>query len=77
MQKGEKMNELKSCPFCGASMKLRDGTYPSGSRRIEPDGWHDDNCPLYYVFWCFDVEDDGWTPESVTESWNRRINDAN
>lgn len=65
------MPDLKSCPFCGCSMKIHSGFYPNGSRYIEPRGWHDLNCPLDNVIWCFDVEN-GWTEKAVTKSWNRR-----
>ena len=64
--------ELKSCPFCGCSMEIRSDRYPNGDKRIEPYGWHDDLCPLNHVLWCFDVEDDWWTEDSVAKSWNRR-----
>lgn len=67
------MIDLKPCPFCGASMELSIDAYPNGDKRIEPYGWHDDDCPLNHVLWCFDVEEDGWSEETVAESWNRRI----
>ena len=69
------MAELKPCPFCGCSMEVRSDFYPNGSKRIEPNGWHDPECPLDQVLWCFDVEDDGWTEDTVAESWNRRVGD--
>lgn len=66
------MTELKPCPFCGCYMDIQSDFYPNGSKRIEPRGWHDLDCPLDHVLWCFDVEEDGWTEETVAESWNRR-----
>ena len=62
--------KLKPCPFCGASMEIGSWSYPGGAKRIEPSGWHDDNCPLDYVLWYFDDE---WAEEMITESWNRRV----
>ena len=49
------MTELKPCPFCGCSMEIRSDFYPNGSKRIEPNGWHYDKCPLNHLLWCFDV----------------------
>ena len=66
------MNELKPCPFCGTSMKLWVDKYPNGDARIEPHGWHDKKCPIAHLLWCYDVEEDGWTEEMVSESWNMR-----
>lgn len=68
--------ELKPCPFCDASMKIRSDKYPNGEQYIRPYGWHDDDCPLNHVLWCFDVEVDGWTEEKVAEAWNWRANDV-
>jgi len=67
--------ELKPCPFCGCSIEIMIGHYPNGDVQIEPYGWHDSNCPLDHVLWCFNVEEDGWTVETVAEDWNRRIRD--
>ena len=66
------MKELKPCPFCGCSMEIEEGNYPNGNAWIEPHGWHDDDCPLNHVLWCFDVEEDGWTAETIAKSWNMR-----
>lgn len=66
------MAELIPCPFCGASAEILEDTYPNGDKRIEPYAWHDEKCPLNNVLWCFDVDEDEWTAESIAEVWNRR-----
>lgn len=65
------MIALKPCPFCGCSMEILESNYPNGDKKIEPHGWHDDGCPLGEVLWCL-YDEDGWTPEKIAESWNRR-----
>ena len=67
--------ELKTCPFCGTSMEILTDKYPNGDMNIRPYGWHDENCPLDSVLWCFDVEDGGWTEEKVAEAWNWRADE--
>ena len=64
------MTELKPCPFCGCSMTIRNDKYPDGSERIEPYGYHEENCILDAVLWCTYLED-GWTAEKIERSWNR------
>jgi hypothetical protein len=66
------MNELKYCPFCGCSMRIEVGTYPNGDPMNELRGWHDDECPLSAVSW-YTYPEDGWTEETLTERWNKRI----
>lgn len=66
------ITDLKKCPFCWCSMEIYSCFYPNGSRYIEPRGWHDFDCPLDHVLWCFDVEEEDWTEKDVTKSWNRR-----
>jgi hypothetical protein len=63
--------ELKPCPFCGCSMKIRKGKYPNGDQLIEPYGWHDEDCPLSAVPW-YTWPEDEWTEERIAEAWNRR-----
>ena len=65
------IDELKPCPFCECQMKIESGRYPNGDKRIEPYGWHSDNCPLNNVLWCF-YSEDGWTEEKVADAWNHR-----
>ena len=63
------MTELKPCPFCGCSMSIRKDKYPNGDDRIEPYGYHEENCILDAVSWCTYPED-GWTAEKIERSWN-------
>lgn len=65
------MPELKPCPFCGCNMEIRHDKYPDGSERIEPYGYHEENCILYAVMWCTYPED-GWTADKIAEAWNSR-----
>jgi hypothetical protein len=67
--------ELKPCPFCGCSIEIYFGEYPNGDPRIEPRGWHDDDCPLSAVTW-HTYPEDGWSEELIAERWNRRENDV-
>lgn len=52
-------------------MEIRLEKYPDGSERLEPYGYHEENCVLYAVLWCTYPED-GWTEEKIAEAWNCR-----
>ena len=62
------MSELKSCPFCGASIDIWEHKYPNGETFFEPLGWHDEGCILDHVLWCGDYT----TETELIEAWNRR-----
>lgn len=68
------MLELRPCPFCGCNMTISKDQYPDGSERIEPYGYHEENCVLYAVLWCTYPED-GWTAEKIERSWNGLLKD--
>lgn len=65
------MSELMPCPFCGCNMEIRKDKYPDGSERIEPYGYHEENCILDAVLWCTYPEDE-WTEDKLAEAWNSR-----
>ena len=60
------MNELKPCPFCGASAYVRRTDYPNGEVGYGIGGFHDDNCIMERSYPNFD------TKKEAIEAWNRR-----
>ena len=68
------MQKLKPCPFCGCNMEIRLEKYPDGSERLEPYGYHEENCVLSACLWCTYPED-GWTAEKIERSWNGLLRD--
>ena len=63
--------EMKPCPFCGCAMTIYVGKYPNGDKRIEPYGYHCDNCILNAVSW-HTYPEDGWNEEKIIKAWNKR-----
>lgn len=63
------MPELKPCPFCGCNMEIWKGKFPDGSERIEPYGYHEENCILSAVSW-HTYPEDGWAEDKIAEAWN-------
>ena len=53
-------------------MIVHQSQFKNGDDRIEPYGWHSDDCIMNETSW-HTYPEDGWTEEKIADAWNKRV----